>query len=180
MASVIEPPALGAAVAEAKSYLRVEGSHEDALVERLVQGSTALCEAFTGQWRLARAGSETIAASPSWTRLRPTPVRAILGVDALPLEGEAVVLAAEDYAIDIDAGGDGWVRVTDAGEARRVRVRFEAGLAPAWEGLPEPLRQGIVRLVAHLFTHRDDHAGAAPPAAVTALWRPWRRLRLHP
>jgi hypothetical protein len=35
----------------------------------------------------------------------------------------------------------------------------------------------VLRLVAHLFTSRDG-PGGDPPAAVTALWRPYRRLRL--
>jgi hypothetical protein len=34
--------------------------------------------------------------------------------------------------------------------------------------------QGVVLLAAHLFEHRGD--GATPPAAVAALWRPYRRL----
>jgi uncharacterized phiE125 gp8 family phage protein len=46
-------------------------------------------------------------------------------------------------------------------------------------GLPEALRHGIVRLAAHLYSHRDEAEQAGPPAAVTALWRPWRRLRLR-
>jgi hypothetical protein len=37
-----------------------------------------------------------------------------------------------------------------------------------------------VRLTAHLYTHRSLDGGAGPPAAVTALWRPWRRLGLGP
>lgn len=46
-----------------------------------------------------------------------------------------------------------------------------------WSALPEALRHGVIRLAAHLY--RDgDGAAAAPPAAVAALWRPWRRMRL--
>jgi hypothetical protein len=44
-------------------------------------------------------------------------------------------------------------------------------------GVPEPIRQGVLRLIAHLFTSRDGTDGE-PPAAVTALWRPYRRMRL--
>jgi hypothetical protein len=43
--------------------------------------------------------------------------------------------------------------------------------------VPEPLRQGIVRLAAHLYAARGE-VEAVPPAAVAALWRPWRRVRL--
>ena len=60
----------------------------------------------------------------------------------------------------------------------RLRVGYHAGLAPDWPSLPEPLRQGIVRLVAHMFAHRDAPDDAGPPAVVAALWRPWRRMRL--
>jgi hypothetical protein len=37
----------------------------------------------------------------------------------------------------------------------------------------------VLRLAAHFYTYRTDAgAQAEPPAAVAALWRPWRRLRL--
>lgn len=51
--------------------------------------------------------------------------------------------------------------------------------ASEWADLPEAVRHGIVRLAAHQFRQRDDDRGAGlPPAAVAALWRPFRRLRV--
>jgi len=55
-------------------------------------------------------------------------------------------------------------------------VTVEAGLAADWPSLPAPLRQGVAMLAAYLFDSRDG--AGAPPAAVTALWRPFRRMRL--
>lgn len=182
MTSVIEPPALDEAVAEAKALLRIDGDQEDAVVGRLIGSATALCEAFTGQWLMPREGDEAIAACMQWQRLRATPVRAITALETLPTEGEPTSLPAEAFSLDIDASGDGWVRVHDARDSGRLRVRFEAGLAAAasWADLPEPLRQGILRLAAHLYTHRERaDPSIEPPAAVTALWRPWRRMRLR-
>ena len=89
-------------------------------------------------------------------------------------DGAAFALAADAYAIDIDAGGQGWLRVLAPGAAGRARVTYQAGLAADWAGVPAPLAQGVVLLAAHLFSG----AAGEPPAAVTALWRPWRRLRL--
>ena len=43
--------------------------------------------------------------------------------------------------------------------------------------LPEPVRHGLMRLAAHMYASRDS-ALSEPPAAVTALWRPYRRVRL--
>jgi hypothetical protein len=59
--------------------------------------------------------------------------------------------------------GEGWIRVTAAGEATRVRVTYRAGLAAEWSAAPEALRLGIVRLAAHFYTHRDAAEGGAPP-----------------
>jgi len=166
-----------AALDEAKGYLRVVGGDEDALLARLLGSAAALGERFTGQAWIAREHVGVLAASPAWARLGAGPVRAVTGVAALPAAGEAVALAAAEYAVDIDASGDGWVRIL-SGHTGCVRVTFAAGLAAEWAELPEPLRQGAVRLAAHFYTHRDDAEGAGPPAAVTALWRPFRRMRL--
>jgi len=88
-----------------------------------------------------------------------------------------VSLAAADYAVDIDASGAGWVKLTGPIPVRRLTVSGAAGLAAERNDVPEPIRQGVIRLVSHLFAARDG-AGDSPPAAVTALWRPYRRVRL--
>ncbi len=167
--AIVLPPA---ALAEAKSYLRAAHAEEDALIAGLLRASAELCEQFTAQAVPARAFRETLKGGPGWVRLGRCPVRAITAVE----EDGGGALDPSAYAIDIDADGYGWLRL--ASGARRVRVTYEAGLAAQWEDLPEPLRHGIVRLAAHLYASRTAGEERAPPAAVTALWRPWRRLRL--
>jgi len=171
---VLPPEATG----EAKTYLRVVLADEDALIARLMAGAAELCEQFTGQALLVRGFAETLPCSRAWQRLGRTPVTAITGVETLTPEGAATALAADAYAIDIDANGDGWVRVVEPGAVRRVRAAYQAGLAAEYAGLPEALRRGIVRLAAHFYAERDKAAEDNPPAAVAALWRPYRRMRL--
>ena len=62
--------------------------------------------------------------------------------------------------------------------AAAARVTFTAGIAADWNGLPAGLRQGVAMLAAHLFADRG--ATTPVPAAVTALWRPFRRMPLLP
>ena len=175
----LAPPVPGeAARAELKAYLRVAGGDEDALLDRLLAVAAGQGEAFTGRLWLTRAASETLALQPGWVRLGATPVRAIGTVEVLDLAGTATALAAAAYALDIDAAGDGWLRATAAPAPARVRVGYQAGLAATWDGVPDPLRHGALRLAAHLYTHRDAADEGAPPAAVAALWRAWRRMRV--
>lgn len=161
-----------------KAFARIEQTHEDGLIGTLCGTALLLCEAFCGRIGVAREAVETLPASSEWRRLGAQPVRAITQVEGLPADGAAFALAVDAYQLDIDANGAGWVRVTQPGAAGQVRVTYEAGLASGWEGLPAPLRQGAVRLAVHLYTHRDDGREGPPPAAVAALWRPWRRVSL--
>lgn len=180
MSATLDPIAVPAdGLAEAKAYLRLDGDTDDALLTRLTGAAMGLCEGFTGTALIARAASEAVPAAREWRRLSLTPVRAITGVDGLDHTGNTVTLAVGAYSIDIDASGDGWARANQPGAATRLLVHYEAGLATDWAGLPEAIRQGIVRLATHLYSHRDAADEGTPPAAVVALWRPWRRMRLR-
>ena len=175
----VAPDIAAAALADAKAYLWLDTADEDAVLGLLVGAGLALCARFTGLALFVADRSDTVpATSPEWQRLPATPVGAIVSVATLDPAGVVATLPVEAYAIDIDASGDGWVRLTRPVAAARLLVGYHAGLAADWPSLPEPLRQGIVRLVAHLFAHRDAADDAGPPAAVAALWRPWRRMRL--
>ncbi|ALR21781.1 MULTISPECIES: phage head-tail connector protein [Sphingobium] len=177
MAAQGEAGALAASLAELKAYLRIATSDEDAVLAGLLRSAAALCEGFVGQWLIVREARETVSGDGRWQRLSARPVAAILDVRAVDAAGVEEALPPERYAIDIDASGEGWVRLRGVGGGRRLCVRYRAGMAEDMNGLPEAIRQGIVRLAADHHAARSGE-GAAPPAVVSALWRPWRRMRL--
>ena len=75
-----------------------------------------------------RAASETVVADGGWHRLTLTPVAAITAVAAIAADGTTTVLAVDAYAIDIDANGDGWVRVAKSARPRaRVSTATPGG-----------------------------------------------------
>ncbi|MFC3440898.1 hypothetical protein ACFOKF_06745 [Sphingobium rhizovicinum] len=172
-----EGAGLAASLEELKAYLRMAGDGEEDVLERLLRAAASLCEQFVGQWLIVREARETVAGDISWQRLTARPVLAIGRVAVVDADGGEVVLPVGAYAIDIDATGDGWVRLTGAGDGQRLAVTYQAGMAAAMDGLPEGLRQGIVRLAADHYLARGTES-AAPPALVSALWRPFRRMRL--
>jgi uncharacterized phiE125 gp8 family phage protein len=165
------------AMSEAQAYVRIETGEEEALLAGLIRTASGLCEAFINQVVIARPFECELPASGAWERLPVTPVRSITDVAAVDPGGVITALASSGYTMDIDFAGDGWVRVGEAARTSRLRVSGSAGIADDENGVPEPIRQGVLRLVGHLFAGRDGEGGE-PPAAVTALWRPFRRMRL--
>ena len=154
------------AIAAVKAALRIASDDEDDLIAAFAETALGLAEGFTGQVLIARTIGETIDAG-GWEAIGAMPVRAVTGV----VNADGIALPVGDYAVDIDADGTGWVR-----SSGRITVTFEAGACDDWGALPAPIRQGVTMLAAHLF---DDRDGAKPvPAAVTALWRPFRAVRL--
>lgn len=181
MSQIDEAPLpLAAALTEARSYLRLEGGGDDAVLAAAMRSATALCEAFTGLALITRPVQEMLPVRSDWQRLGRTPVLAITAVEGVPAEGSLFALPIASYAVDIDAAGDGWIRISQPGAAGRVRISYTAGLAAEPGRVPEPLRLGIIQLAGHLLRERDRESGSEPPASIAALWRPWRRLRLHP
>lgn len=171
--TVVPPEAAPVALAELRAFLRIEGVDGDAELATQLRVATEACERFIGAPLLERTLRETLAAQGVWQALSVSPVRAVTSVAALLSDGSEAGLAPEIYGIDIDAAGRGWVRcASPAGQ--RIAVTYAVGSAGDWNAVPEPVRHGILRLAAHL---RMDGDGV-PPAAVTALWRPWRVIRL--
>jgi len=125
---------------------------------------------------ICRTVTVGVAASREWRCLPVRPVAAISEVAGIGGDGVATAMPSSAYAIDIDASGDGYVRVTAPGPLTRLDVTVSAGMAADWASVPMVVRQGVVMLATHLIGRRD--AAAAPPAAVSALWRPFRRIAI--
>ena len=177
---ILTPPALPpTALAELKGWLGITTAMDDAPLTALLRTALDLCEDFTGRMPLQATAEELLCITGAWQRLSTRPVQAITLVEGIPAEGPRFALAPEAYEIDLDGGGGGLVRVLRPGIAGRIAVRFIAGIAADWASLPETLRHGAVRLAAHQHRARElGEAAPLPPAAVAALWRPWRRMRL--
>ncbi len=178
--AIVTPAALApAALSELKDWLGITTPADDTQLTALLRAALEMCEHFTGTMPLQQDCEEVLPASTAWQAFSTRPVQAITAIEGIPAEGARFALPIGNYAIELDPGGGGRVLVSNPGAAGRIAVRLTAGLAPDWASLPELLRHGILRLAAFQYRQREDVAApTTPPAAVAALWRPWRRLRL--
>ena len=162
---------------EVRVYLRLENMDDDPSLGAIMIAAISYAESFTGQILIRREINETRSVSPAWQRLSASPVLSVGSVTGIPAEGSYFSLNQADYDVRID-NDDGYVGIMRPGAAGRVEINYRAGLAENWSELPESLRLGILSLAGYLYQNRDGSNDAGPPAAVAALLRPWRRMRL--
>lgn len=178
---IVQPPVTGAAaLAELKHWLGISRPAEDAALVALLEASLAICEAFTGKAPLAQTVEEVIAPVSGWQELTSRPVRDVTGAALIAADGTREAWAIPGDTFELRITDSACVQLLRPLEGRGVALRLVVGIADDWEQVPAALRHGIIRLAAHHYRDRDrdTKASVAPPACVTALWRPWRSVRL--
>lgn len=163
---------------EARGWLRMGASIDDAVVAGLIRAAANICESFVGQWLIEREAEELLPVAGGEFRLSARPVVAVDSVTLLSAEGEETEVAVAGWRLRMDRDGAGWLSIDEVGDAARLRVRYRAGIATEANGVPEAIRHGILRMMQHLHGARDGEDDGTPPALIAALWQPWRRIGL--
>ncbi|MEO9470350.1 hypothetical protein [Parasphingorhabdus sp.] len=163
---------------EIKAFLRLDHDEDDPAIAEMAGSASLLCESFTRQLLVARMAQDMLPVKNVWQKLSRLPVQAIDLVESVAADGLTQELSSDDYIVDIDSDGQGWIRLQTAVSVSRVRVSYAAGLVADWEEVPTMLRQGIVRMTGYFYANRDSNDVHQLPHAVSALWRPYRRMRM--
>lgn len=177
-------------LAEAKAHLKVDTNDEDGLIQTLITAARLHVETLTERalitqnWRLIR---------DAWPRGRVLqipigPVQAINDVRIYDDDDVVATVSAENYLVEVAGvparlamrGGRAWPKPGRA--LAGIEIDFTAGYGPEPQHVPASLRQAVLLLAAHWFTHREPVAlGNAPlpvPGTVDALLSAYKRQRL--
>lgn len=179
----ITPPlAEPLALDDAKTFLRVTGDHEDALIGALIAAARERVEALTGKALVTRRVAERREGWPSGgvVRLGLSPVSEIHAVRAIDSEGAALAVDAARWRADLTADPPrvvltGAVPVTAGAAFQAIEVEYSAGYGEAGEASPASLRQAVRDLTEH-FYERGGRDGA--PLSVRAALAPFAKARL--
>lgn len=175
---ISEKAAAVAPINELKAFLKVEDGTEDALLAGLLRAATEAVEAWLGWLLIVRDVTKRVIAKSGGFPLRATPVQAMVAAARVQADGMEIALAADQWALEVSRFGMGSLAVFGIPEGEQVVVTYRAGLAEDWNGLPEPVRLGVLRAAAHFFAHRDGTEDCGLPPAVARLVSPWRVKRL--
>ncbi|NBX73709.1 MAG: hypothetical protein EB121_03685 [Alphaproteobacteria bacterium] len=193
-APVSEPVSLS----EAKNFLRVDYTHEDALITSLITAAREWAENYTRRamptqsWRLwldewpvaheawwhgTREGA--ISASQSThVELPKAPLQSIAQVRTFAADDTATVFSASNYLVDTASApgrlvlrdGQSWPQ--PGRNARGIAIDFTAG----YSSVPSSLKAAMLQLVALWFGERGVVAGArsTPPLSLTHILDTYR------
>lgn len=179
------PPAEPVDLAYAKSFLRVDGAAEDAVISDMITAARLRVERMIRAALITRRQLyRTDTLSDSGVYLNHGPITAVHDVRVIDVDGVEVDLWPADYRVDLRAvparmclrSPRRWQQF-GAG-AKYVEAEIDAGYGAAPADIPMPLRQAVLLLLAQSYEFRSRDASPPVPMMVDALLMPYRTLKL--
>ena len=177
MAGEMTAGPLPVSIAELKAYLRLETDIEDGVLATLLRAAVGQVEAWLGVALVRREFRQLGVAVDGRLSLLQEPLEVVLAVAAVGADGTETTIAAADWSVERPVAGPPILCLAD-GATRPVCVRYIAGLGGDWNGVPEAVRQAVMRAAAHGFANRDGGEDTGLPASVRQMLAPFRRTRL--
>ncbi|MFD1795816.1 hypothetical protein FQV27_03410 [Paracoccus aurantiacus] len=179
-------------VAELRAHLRLgsgfdlaESSDEDRALAGFLRAAMATIEGRTGKVLLSRQYRMVL---DDWRdsaaqALPMAPVSEVQGIEISVADGISRAIASQHWYLVADITRP-FIRPRGAAlpsvpEGANVVIRFTAGFADNWAGVPPDLAQAVLMLAARYYEDRsDDSARRALPMGVSALIERWRAVRV--
>lgn len=143
-------------LAEAKTYCRIDGTDEDALLGALIAAARLHVESLTGRALVTQ----------TWRLVLNCPAGLVIPLPVVPV---AELLEAPEGAV---LQGDSLLL---AAAVETLSVDYTAGYGGA-EDVPADLKQAVLALIAYWYEHRDSLTSA--PIGFERLIASYKRVRL--
>ena len=185
MAIDIVTPAATEAItlSEAKNFLRVDHSDDDALISALISAARQMCESYTRRILVTTTIDEYFDKFPTnrWNSLSNLlylsrgSVASISSVKYVDEIGSEITISTDGYITDTISeparvqSVSGWFAA--AGVVNQVIVQYVVGSDVS--SIPKPLIQGMMLVISDLYDQRSDRVHRLPTAS-EYLWNPYR------
>ncbi len=173
LARVAPPEDEPLSLAEAKSYLRVDSSADDAVITAMLSAVREHAEQYLRRslmpqsWKLVYDDY-----LPQEVLLPMGPVITVTHVKLIALDGSPTLVSDAVYRLNAARTS---LLIDEVLFASQVEIAYEAGYEDAGT-IPAPLKQGMLAHLAELYDGKN--LGTVLPDAARALYAPYRELRL--
>jgi uncharacterized phiE125 gp8 family phage protein len=167
------PTAEPISVAQAKAHIKALTNDEDALVTRWIKTAREQAEALLNRAIVARSWEKQLDAFPVSIELPWAPVRSVVSLKYLDVDGVEQTLAPASYTLDkhatpgwlVPAYGLGWPSTRS--DINAVRVRYVAGMAQPFTA---DAATDVLTAVGHGYANGEEvpvfTAGGAVPTGL--------------
>lgn len=205
---VVTPPAVPVVtLEEAKAYLAITGTDDDALITSLITSATQLSEEYCKRkfintamlaqadddlyfkpwWRGVRQGA--FAMLSTW-RSFTLPWLALFSVESVKVMSRSGVETTIDptgYIVDTSSKNRPGrivlkletVISVDPAECNALRVAYTAGYGAVASNVPESIKLGIKNMITYMYNHRGECGGdVVKDSGAGPLFNPYRLLQV--
>lgn len=184
------PVELPLSLNEVKAHLRIDASDEDALLVSMIRAATDTAENYLSRALITQSWSLFLDHWPTGRRvdLPKSPIQSIAEVLVFADDDTSATYAPANYYLNVASDPArvflrrGAAPPTPTRVANGIEIRFIAGYGASQSDVPVPIIEGMKRLIAHWFEHRETllpgQGAASIPVAVDALFAPYRLVRL--
>lgn len=159
---VAAPSVFPVTLAEAKTWLRVDGTADDTDIQTLIEAGTIWAEQAVNRPLIERQFTLTLDQFPACLELDKLPLKSVDSIVYLDTAGASQTLSAGVYRVSLGSKyqscritpsvGQTWPQTYAATDA--VIVTFTAGYGVAAADIPQPIKLAIRFLVAGAFDAR--------------------------
>lgn len=196
------PTAVVLTAVQARAFLHVDHTTEDAEIEEMIKAATGAIEMWTRRALLDQVWEYTLDAraverldagrgavlprltlSGASIKLPRAPLRTIDLVTYTNQADVAATYSSTYYRADTSSDGAGRMLFREGASFPAVRdlasltIRYTAGYGATAAAVPPQLAQAVRRMTAYLFENRGD-VPDNPPSSVAALLTGYRRVRV--
>lgn len=155
---------------EAKAWLRVEHSEDDAIIAMLVASATQTAQNYLSQAFVTQTITETFDTWDSEMKLTIHPVQAVTGITYIDSDGVSQTLSSTIYNVDTYAKRailtQAYNQTYPSLQTQRnaITVVYTAGYGLA-TSVPADIKQALLLMIADAYENRQDSVKQLPSAS---------------
>lgn len=176
-------------LSEAKEFMRITSSDDDALITALIPAARLIIESYIRQAIIEQTWDLSLDFVPGdiWLQLYPAPLREIVHVQTEKRDGTTETdTTLSNYRTDTNSEpgriilkeGETWPIDLQLGDS--FRIRFKVGIGVDASEVDEALKTACKMLTLHLYENRDvcaELSSVSMPMVIKALLHPYIVMR---